>query len=306
MNCSKCMAPAVTYIRYNGTYLCEHHFKRYVEKRVHKDIRKQQIRDGTLAVALSGGKDSLATLYLIHDIIGNHPAKELHAITVDEGIAGYRPYSLNVARKHCKQLGISHHIVSFKDTVGYTLDQIRAMVNDFKECMYCGVFRRQCLNIAAREIEARTLVMGHNLNDMAQSIFMNIVNNDLERMARMAPHTSVQPGLIPRIVPLRNIPEKEVLLYALLRGLDILEDECPYSVRATRGLYRDMLDILEDSHPGSRHSLLNSYLSLERCLQDMFPPAQLRPCSRCEEPSSQALCRACELKKNITVSRDLN
>jgi len=306
MNCTKCLTPAVTYIRYNGTYLCANHFSQYVEKRVHKDIRKQQIHQGVVAVALSGGKDSLAVLYLMHDIIEHHQNKELHAITVDEGIAGYRPYTLDVARKHCKQLGISHHVVSFKDTVGYTLDQICVMASDFKECTYCGVFRRQCLNIVAREIGARTLVMGHNLDDMAQSIFMNIANNDLERMARMVPHSSVQPGLIQRVVPLRSIPEKEVMLYALLRGLDILEDECPYAVRATRGMYRDLLDTLEDSHPGSRHSLLNSYLSLKQCLDSMFPPAQLQSCSRCDEPSSQALCRACELKETITVSNGLN
>lgn len=299
MTCSICGKEAVTFIRYNGTHLCAEHFSRYVEKRVHREVRQQGLRPGVVAVALSGGKDSLASLYLLHDIISAHRDKELHAITVDEGISGYRPHSLAVAEDHCQRLGIPHHLISFQETVGLTLDDISQVRDQLGECTYCGVFRRQCLNIKARDIGARTLVMGHNLDDMAQSILMNVVNNDLERMARMAPHPHVQPGLVPRLIPLRSIPEKEVTLYALLRGLEVLEDECPYAVRAARGIYRDILTDLESNNPGTRHSLLNSYLTLEPCLRDLFPPARLRPCRRCGEPSSQPVCRACSLRDTL-------
>lgn len=54
MKCSKCGKEAVTFIRYNGTYLCREHFIEYVERRVRKDVRKQGIRKGVVAVALSG------------------------------------------------------------------------------------------------------------------------------------------------------------------------------------------------------------------------------------------------------------
>jgi len=299
MNCGTCGREAVTFIRYNGTYLCGEHFSRYVEKRVHREVRRQGLRSGVVAVALSGGKDSLACLYLMHDIVSPHRDKELHAITVDEGIAGYRPHSLAVARKHCRLLNIPHHVISFQEEMGLTLDDISQMRGQLGECTYCGVFRRQCLNAKAKEIGARTLVVGHNLDDVAQSILMNFVNNDLERMARMAPHAHVQPGLIPRLVPLRGIPEKEVTLYALLRGLEVLEDECPYAVRAARGAYRGILARLEDSNPGTRHSLLNSYLALEPCLRDLFPPARLQPCRSCGKPSSQDQCRACQLLEHL-------
>ncbi|RLF44875.1 MAG: TIGR00269 family protein [Thermoplasmata archaeon] len=299
MKCSKCGKEAVTFIRYNGTYLCREHFIEYVERRVRKDVRKQGIRKGIVAVALSGGKDSLAALYLMHDIIKEHKDKELHAITVDEGIAGYRPESIKVAKKHCDELGVEHHVISFKEVLGYTLDEISAVRGELGECTYCGVFRRLCLNKKGREIDAKTIVMGHNLDDVAQSILMNFVNNDMERMARFAPHKKVQEGLIPRILPLRTIPEKETTLYALLRGLDVLEDECPYAVRASRGTFRDMIAKLENDYPGTRHSILNSYLAIDDCLQQKYPPVKLKPCRICGEPTSQEICRACMLREKF-------
>ncbi len=299
MKCSKCGKEAVTFIRYNGTYLCGEHFIEYVERRVKKDVRRQGIRKGIVAVALSGGKDSLTVLYLMNDIIKDHKDKELYAITVDEGIAGYRPKSIKVAQKHCRELGVEHHIISFKETVGSTLDEMSPFRDELGECTYCGVFRRTCLNKKAREIDAKTIVMGHNLDDVAQSILMNFVNNDMERMARFAPHKKVQNGLIPRMVPLRTIPEKETTLYAFLKGIDVLEDECPYAVRASRGTFRDMVAKLEKDYPGTRHSIFNSYLAIDSCLQEKYLPANLSPCIRCGEPTSQEICRACMLREKI-------
>ena len=47
------------------------------------------------------------------------------------------------------------------------------------------------------------IALGHNLDDMAQTIMMNMQNGDLERTLRLAPHTSTPlEGMVPRIVPL--------------------------------------------------------------------------------------------------------
>ncbi len=299
MRCSKCPGEAITYIRYNGTHLCREHFADYVEQRVMRDIRKQGLPEGVIAVALSGGKDSLTVLHILHDIVGPHRSRELHAITVDEGIADYRPISLEVAARHCEQLDMPHHVISFKDIIGMTMDDIAARGGELGACAYCGVFRRQCLNLQAKNIGAAALVMGHNLDDVSQSILMNFVNGDMRRMARFAPHETVQPGLVPRLVPLRSITEKECTLYALLRGLDVLEDECPYAVEAHRGLFRDIIMDMEARRPGTRHSILSSYLDIEECLSELYPPAELQPCERCDEPSSQPVCRACQLQDEL-------
>jgi uncharacterized protein (TIGR00269 family) len=297
----KCKRPAVTFIRYSGAHLCRTHFIEFVERRVKKDMKKQgPIPDNArIGVALSGGKDSTVALHLMHDIYGKRRQITLHAITVDEGIKGYRDTSIPIARKNCQKLGIEHHLISFQDAIGKTMDDIALLHDDIGECSYCGVFRRYCLNTKAKELGITFLATGHNLDDMAQSILMNFTNGDIPKLARLGPHTSVQPGLVPRLLPLRTIPEKESMLYALVKHIEFHNAECPYSTRALRGTFRAMIDSLEDSTPGTRHSILNSYESIRELLQKQYPATTLNACPTCGEPTSQKVCKTCVLKKKI-------
>lgn len=299
--CSKCKSPAITYIRYSGSHLCSTHFLEFVETRVKKDLKKQgkTIGPRTIAVALSGGKDSTVALYLAWKVYGRRRDVTLHAITVDEGIRGYRDDSIPVARRTCTSLGVEHHVVSFQEAIGTTMDEIAQRHDELGECSYCGVFRRRCLNMVARQLHADRLVTGHNLDDMAQSILMNFSNATLEKLARLGPHTKVQPGLIPRTLPLRTIPEKEVMLYAMLSHLTFHNAECPYATRASRGVYRDLLATLEDATPGTRHGILRSYDGIKELLQQMYPQAPLGRCDRCQEPTSQQTCKTCVLQKRL-------
>ena len=299
--CSKCKKPAITFIRYNGTHLCKDHLIDYFDRRVKKDIKKQgkTANRCKIGVALSGGKDSMVALHVIHDIFSKRPNVEIYAITVDEGIKGYRDESINYAKRNCNKLGVEHHLVSFKDIIGTTLDDIYSKNDELGECSYCGVFRRLCLNLKAKELGIDKLVTGHNLDDTTQSILMNFVNGDMQKLARLGPHRKIQPGLVPRMLPLRAIPEKEVALYAILRNIEYHDGECPYSTRALRGKFRDIIDNLEYKNPGTRHSILNSYDSIRDLLLEKYPPAELNKCSKCSEPTSQKLCKACLLKNRI-------
>ncbi len=299
--CSKCKKSAITFIRYNGTYLCKDHFIQYVERRIKKDIKKQGKTENKcrIGIAISGGKDSTVALYAVHDIFSKRANVDIVGITVDEGIHGYRDESIKIARDNCRRLGVEHHVVSFKDMVGKTMDDIAAKHDELSECSYCGVFRRLCLNKKSKELGIHKLVTGHNLDDMAQSILMNFVNGDMQKLARLGPHKKTQPGLVPRMFPLRVIPEKEVALYAIAKNIEYHDGECPYSTRALRGVFREIIDDLEYKNPGTRHSILNSYDGIKDPLLDKYPPAELNKCSRCGEPTSQDICKACMLKEKI-------
>lgn len=300
--CSKCKKPSITLIRYNGTHLCRDHFIQYFEKRVKKDIKKQgKTENGRrIGVAVSGGKDSTVALHIIHDIFSKRENVDICAITVDEGIKGYRDHSLEFAVNNCKKLGVKHHVVSFGDVVGVTMDEIASKKDELGECSFCGVFRRLCLNQKAKELCVDKLVTGHNLDDMVQSILMNFVNGDIKRLARLGPHKKIQPGLVPRMFPLRTIPEKENTLYAIVNNIEFHDGECPYSTRALRGVFRDIVDDLEYRNPGTRHSILNSYDNIKDLLLSKYLPAELKNCSRCGEPTSQQFCKACILKDRLS------
>ncbi len=299
--CDRCKKKAVTFIRYSGAHLCKVHFIEFLERRVKKDLRKQvRFEQGeTLAVAVSGGKDSTVALYLLNKILKKRKDITIKAITVDEGIEGYRPGSIPIAEKISKELGIEWTMLSFKETLGVTMDQISKVEIEITPCAYCGVFRRKCLNIMAKQVRATKLITGLNLDDTAQGILMNFVRGDVAKMARMGPHKKVQPGLVPRIQPLRLIPEKEVYLYAMLMEIEIHEEECPYSEWALRGTYRNIINELETKTPGTRHAIIQSYDMISEATMDKFPPIDLINCERCGEPSSNTVCKACELVEGL-------
>lgn len=299
--CSKCKKPAVTFIRYNGTHLCRDHFNLYFEKRVKKDIKKQgkTNKKTKIGVAVSGGKDSNVALYITHKIFSKRPDVEIVAISVDEGIKGYRDKSLSYAKKTAEKLGVPHYVVKFSCEIGKTMDEISKKDKELNECSYCGVFRRMCLNNKAKELGINKLVTGHNLDDMAQSILMNFAKGDVKKLARLGPHKKVQPGLIPRIFPLRKIPEKENAVYAIINDIEFYSSNCPYSTEALRGDFRDIIDSLEYRDPGTRHSILNSYDAIKDLLLKKYPPANLNKCKVCGEPTSQEKCKVCIFKEKI-------
>jgi uncharacterized protein (TIGR00269 family) len=275
-------------------HLCKEHFNDFFEKRVKKTLRTQDVR-GKIAVGVSGGKDSAVALYILKKIFGKRKDIIIEAITVDEGIRGYRENSIRVVKKNCEKWNVSHHIISFKERIGYSMDGIKQKFM----CSYCGVFRRYLLNIKAKEIKADRIATGHNLDDTAQSTLMNIAKADVEKLARLGPHVKIQKGLVPRIEPLRIIPEKENYLYAVLNNIDFYSGECPYAFTAQRNLYRSILYKLENAAPGTRHAVLKSYDSIADLLRKKFPPAKLKKCKSCGEPTSQIICKTCKLRKEL-------
>jgi len=302
VDCSKCRAPAVAWIRYSGQHLCRAHFLEFVERRVKQEVRRQvDFRGGErLVVGLSGGKDSSTVTLLMHDLLARRGVVELVAVTVDEGIAEYRPGGIAAAKKLCATLGIEHRVFAYKDSAGMGMDEVVRRDPDAIPCSYCGVFRRQTLNRAARELDADYVVTGLNLDDTAQSVLMNLCRGDVESLARLGPHDTVQPGLVPRLQPLRMIPEKEVYLYAMLRGIRFHDATCPHADRAQRGRFRDVIARLEEASPGTRHALVAAHVELRSLLADRYPPQDLVPCERCGEPTANRLCRACALTERLT------
>ena len=299
--CDKCKTPSIVLVRYSGAHLCRKHFSEFVEKRVKLELRRQmELKGGArIAVAVSGGKDSTVALHLIHSILGERKDLKLCAVTVDEGIEGYRASGIPIVADACNSRGIEHIVVSIKDLYGMTIDDIARRCRDLSICSYCGVLRRGAINRAARDWGATHVATGLNLDDTAQSVLMNFTRGDVERLARLGPHKKVQKGLVPRIQPLRTIPESETTLYAIANGLTFHDLECPHAPEALRNSFRQVVADLEDRYPGTRHSILASYDQVLPALEKQFPPSDLRTCA-CGEPTVSSRCKACELLESVS------
>jgi uncharacterized protein (TIGR00269 family) len=303
MQCSRpgCAGSAVVDQPYAGAHLCAPHFRASVVERARRELHRQapRLKGGTLAVALSGGKDSAATLDLVHRILGPRRGIRVVAITIDEGIDGYRSATVERARALCEARGIEHVVRSFREDVGTTTDETALTLPREVPCSFCGVWRRSSLNRAAREVGAVRLAMGFNLDDLAQTVLMNLARGDPFRLRQMAPHATPQEGLVPRIAPLAAVPEREVYLYARLEGLPFDHAVCPHASRAGRNVFREVLWRLEEEVPGTRHALLRTREKLLPLLDEVDGASAPGRCQSCGEPASGPLCRPCAYRQAV-------
>ena len=126
LRCSFCGRKAAYNRRYAGALLCDRCMVKSVERRFRHAVNEHKlISPGErVAVAVSGGKDSVTCMQLLANYCREKRC-EIVAVTVDEGIKGYREESLPIARENAEALGVEHHVVSFKQAFGMTPRQYR-------------------------------------------------------------------------------------------------------------------------------------------------------------------------------------
>lgn len=303
-SCSFCPAEAIYTREYEGVSFCSKCFRHAIEERFRRTITEHEMLDfdDHIAVAVSGGKDSLTLLELLVKLEKRFPKSRVTAISVDEGIAGYRDEALELAIKACSRLRVDHLVVSYRELFGVTTDEIASRNMDKTPCSYCGVFRRKAINRAAVMVGATKIATAHNLDDEVQTVLLNLMHGDLFRIARSGPVLRDPHGrFIERIKPLCDIPEKEIVLYAYLSGIDFQSVACPHGRAALRNDIRGFLNQMELKHPGTKFTLQKTAERLREALAFSLPPSELRECERCGDPTPHQLCEACVMLNAIVA-----
>ena len=288
MRCVQCERPAII----GQPARCKQHFIEGFEARVKETIaRFGMVPEGArVAVACSGGKDSLTLLHLMrkwHD--------DVTAIVIDEGIAGYREKTLKDLERVAKGLGVPIIKESYEEYAGARLDDILAR-HGGHPCTVCGVFRRHLIARASKGFDV--LATGHNLDDEAQTVLMNLLKGNTDVFPRGGPVTGVgAKGFTQRVKPLSFCTEKEVATYAWLHGFVSAFTECPNARQGYRWKVREALNRLEAKHPGVKRRILDRFLEEKA----RFPPQPdaLPACRECGAPTNRDVCKACELLAKV-------
>jgi uncharacterized protein (TIGR00269 family) len=250
-----------------------------------------------VAVAVSGGKDSLALLNILKNILsGVNP--ELVAITVDEGIKGYRDESLNIVKCFCSSIGVENRVVSFSELFGLSMDNAMEVRPSEKisSCSMCGTFRRRAIDQLAESCGANVIATGHNLDDYIQTFLINLFAGDVERIGWTYPEPiEYGVGGLKKIKPLMEIYEKELVLYAIHLNIPFQVEECPYKDESIRSAFRSHLNNLEKIHPGIKYNAYNSILKIAKKVKSTnnVNDREHRRCLVCDRDSSGDVCSVC-------------
>uniref|UniRef100_A0A1J3CZ87 Cytoplasmic tRNA 2-thiolation protein 1 n=1 Tax=Noccaea caerulescens TaxID=107243 RepID=A0A1J3CZ87_NOCCA len=280
--------------------ICKECFYEVFEEEIHQvTVKNHLFKSGErVAIGASGGKDSTVLAYVLSELNRRHNyGLDLFLLSIDEGITGYRDDSLETVKRNEVQYGLPLQIVSYKDLYGWTMDEIVKMIGLKNNCTFCGVFRRQALDRGAALLKVDKLVTGHNADDIAETVLLNILRGDIARLSRCTSITTGEDGPIPRCKPFKYTYEKEIVMYAYFKKLDYFSTECIYSPNAYRGFAREFIKDLERLRPKAILDIIKSGEDFRIATTTKMP--EQGTCERCGYISSQKWCKACVLLEGL-------
>jgi cytoplasmic tRNA 2-thiolation protein 1 len=218
---------------------------------------------------------------------------KLILLSIDEGITGYRDDSLETVKQNRDDYGLELKILSYQELYGWDMDRIVKQIGKTNNCTFCGVFRRQALDRGARMLEVDCVATGHNADDIAETVLMNILRGDVARLQRCTDIRTGGEDAIPRVKPLKYAYEKEIVMYAHFKKLVYFSTECIYAPNAYRGHARAFLKDLEKIRPTAIMDIIHSGEQVSVKETTKKPVRGI--CSTCGFVSSNSPCKACSL-----------
>jgi len=212
------------------------------------------IRAGdSLAVGLSGGKDSFVLLYGLKKLQAFYPVPfSLHAISVDLGFGmDYSP-----AAAFCEELGVPFHLEK---------TEIAAIIQseDFKEnpCSLCANMRRGALTNAAASLGLNKLALGHHRDDMLDTLMLSLIYEG--RFYSFSPITRYEDRDIEIIRPMLTIPEAAIRSFAADHNFPIIQNLCPRDHMTKRSEMDALIHELSGRYPDLKDRLFHAVSTSE-------------------------------------------
>lgn len=304
MKCHICKNPAVINLRPHHLSLCKDHFLTWVPKQVEKNIEKFKMfsHNDKIMIAVSGGKDSLALWDILnrlnYDVIGFYID-----LGIDENL-NYSDKSKELTIKFANENNLNLEIISLKDRYDTNIIQMSKIAKKSnKVCSTCGLVKRYLMNEIAIKNNIKVFATGHNLDDEVSFLFGNTLNWQTSYLARQAPVLEAHGNFARKVKPLCRMYEREMAAYALLRGIEYIHVECPFSEGSRTIYYKEILTDMESVSPGTKMHFYSKFLNAKK--DGMFERIdreeinKLQPCPTCGQPTSANQCAFCSLIEKV-------
>lgn len=209
-----------------------------------------------IAVALSGGKDSISMLMALKNLQRFYPKKfELIAISINPG---FDFFNKELLEKTCKQIGVPLFI---EDT------HIKEIVFDLRKeknpCSLCANFRRGALNSVAIREGCNKIALGHNEDDVLETFMLNLLYTG--SINTFSPMSYMDRSKITLIRPLIYAPEKYIKNFVKRNNIEVMSKVCPMDGVSKR---EDMKKMISDLKLEIPHIRANLYGAIKRNLPD--------------------------------------
>jgi tRNA 2-thiocytidine biosynthesis protein TtcA len=221
-----------------------------IESMCRKAIYEFELLEGQskIALALSGGKDSLSLLFMLKAMSGKGiPDLEIHAIHVRGEFSCGAGVSENYLKSICEKLSVNFIVC--------TSDQKRETL----ECYSCSRERRRLIFEAAKQVGATTIAFGHHRDDSNQTLLMNLLHK--AEFAALLPKIPMHDYGITIVRPLIYVSENEIKEFAKLYGFARIVCQCPVGQDSMRRQTELLISELETHFPNVRENLAQAGMS---------------------------------------------
>jgi uncharacterized protein (TIGR00269 family) len=304
MKCHRCEERAAIRMRQHRLQLCKAHYIEWFIEQTERSIKKYHMfrRDERTLVAVSGGKDSLALWDVLWKL--EYPADGLYINLGIDGDIQYSDESERYAVAFAEERGLKLHVINVEEMYGEAIPLMarknrRSREGRYKPCSACGLVKRHEMNRIARELGYDVLATAHNLDDEVAILFGNVIQWQTELLSRQSPVLESAEGFARKVKPFCRFYERETAAYSLLRGIEYIEDECPFAVGSKQLYYKELINKIEEDQPGSKLAFYVGFLNArERGAFKDLPEAQkaaaLHACPSCGQPTiNDSLCAFC-------------
>ena len=208
------------------------------------------IEDGDkIAVALSGGKDSITLLYALKNLQRYYPKHfEVVAISVNPG---FEEFDTKLLQNICDGAGVELKIVQ---------TNIKQIVFDERKeknpCSLCANLRRGTLNTTAKEWGCNKIALGHNEDDVLETFLMNMIYAG--NIGVFSPVSFMDRSDMTLIRPLIYVPEKLTKRFCKQKELTPMAKVCPIDGVSKRQYALDLLRKLEINNKQTRANLMGA------------------------------------------------
>jgi uncharacterized protein (TIGR00269 family) len=298
-------------MRQHKLALCKEHYIQWVLEQTERNIQKYRLfsKEDTLLVAVSGGKDSLA----LWDVL-NRLGYKTGGLYINLGIGGeadYSNFSQQYASDFAGQRSLELYIADIKNMYGSAIPEISSLSkrDRSKPCAVCGLVKRHTMNVIANRYDYDVLVTGHNLDDEVAVLFNNTLSWQVDLLRRQSPLLHSKVGLQRKAKPFCRFYERETAAYAILSGIEYIEEECPFATGSTTIHNKNLLNQLEHEHAGTKLSFYLKFLKAKKTLfpdlqDDLTPRDSLFTCPVCGQPSpKQEKCAFCRLMEEVRAKK---
>ena len=210
----------------------------------------EMIEDGeTIAVGVSGGKDSLSLLCSLADLRGFYPKRfNIHAVTLDMGFSGM---NFSPVEKLCVKLGVPYTIRR-KDIQQILFDGSR----EKSFCALCSKIRRGALNDLIIELGMRKIALAHHFDDAVETFLLSLLYEG--RLNCFQPVTYMSRADVTQIRPLLYIREGTIIRLAEKLSLPVVHNTCPINGVSKREEVKTLLKTLGASYPDLKNKIFGA------------------------------------------------